>query len=179
MSKVIRILSPVALCAALALCVVAKAPTKTISKTAQKTPVAHLTKAKPVVKTDAEIQSCIEQKLAAAPRLKDQHLTVAVVNGVSTFTGVAKNAGSKGSVSGLAKSCGARSVVNHITVEAAMKTAAHPAANIHNSARITASQRRLMPKPRPEAGGSIVAVFLSLRELEDSSASRVLAVQFA
>ncbi len=73
------------------------------------------------VKTDAEIQACIAEKLAAAPKLKDQGLSASVANGVATFTGMASNGGSKGGVSGIAKSCGAKSVVNNITVKAKEK----------------------------------------------------------
>lgn len=73
-------------------------------------------------KSDSEIQSCIEQKLAAAPKLKDQGFSVAVSSGVATFTGAAKNGGSKGSAGGIAKSCGANRVVNNISVEKMAKT---------------------------------------------------------
>lgn len=72
-------------------------------------------------KSDADIQSCIQQKLAAAPKLKDQGFQVSVSGGVATFTGTAKNGGSKGAVTGIAKSCGAKQVTNNITVQAAAK----------------------------------------------------------
>lgn len=72
-------------------------------------------------KSDADIQSCIQQKLAAAPKLKDQGFQVSVSGGVATFTGTAKNGGSKGAVNGIAKSCGAKQVTNNITVQAAAK----------------------------------------------------------
>ncbi|MBO0722135.1 MAG: BON domain-containing protein [Blastocatellia bacterium] len=75
-------------------------------------------------KSDSDIQSCITEKLAAAPKLKDQGLSAAVSGGVATFTGTAKNAGSKGGVANIAKACGANKVVNNITVESAPKAAA-------------------------------------------------------
>src|SRR5438128_7119127 len=61
---------------------------------------------------DAGIQKCISEKLAAAPSLKSQGFTVSVSGGVATLTGNAKNAGSKGSATMIAKRCGAQSVVN-------------------------------------------------------------------
>ena len=70
-------------------------------------------------KSDSDIQSCISSKLAAAPKLKDQGFSVSVSGGTATFTGTAKNAGSKGGVANIAKSCGAKTVVNNITVESA------------------------------------------------------------
>lgn len=129
MSKVNRIVSAVAIGALLAVSAFAQTPT---TKPAAKTPPPAKTaapKAKAPAKTDAEIQSCIEGKLAAAPKLKDQHFTVAVSNGTATFTGTAKDGGSKGGVVNLAKSCGVKKVVNNITVEKAVKAATtHPAA---------------------------------------------------
>jgi osmotically-inducible protein OsmY len=72
---------------------------------------------------DADIEACIKQKLTAAPKLKSESFTVAVSGGVATFTGATKNAGSKGGVFGIAKSCGAKQIVNNITVEKALKAA--------------------------------------------------------
>ena len=118
MSKAKMIVSALALCAFLG--VSAFAQGGTTKPAAKSTPVA---KAKPAPKTDAEIQTCIDQKLAAAPKLKDQHFTVVVSGGAATFTGVAKDGSSKGGVDGIAKSCGAKTVVNNITVE---KPAAKP-----------------------------------------------------
>jgi osmotically-inducible protein OsmY len=68
-------------------------------------------------KSDSDIRSCIESKLANAPKLKDQSFSVSTSNGVATFTGTTKNSSSKDGVNGIAKSCGAKQVVNHITVE--------------------------------------------------------------
>lgn len=67
-------------------------------------------------KTDAEIQKCITDKLAAAPSLKTQSISASVSNGVATLTGKVKNAGSKGAATNLAKGCGATSVTNNLTI---------------------------------------------------------------
>ena len=69
-------------------------------------------------KSDADIQKCISDKLAASASLKDQGITAAVSNGVATLTGKVKNAGSKGAATNLAKGCGAKSVNNELTVAA-------------------------------------------------------------
>lgn len=126
MSKTKTIISGLALVAAMSLAALAQTPsTKPASKPA--TPAAkHAMPAKKhtAQKTDAEIQSCVEQKLAAAPKLKDQGFSVSVSGGVATFTGAAKNASSKGGVNGIAKACGAKQVVNNITVQAPAKPAA-------------------------------------------------------
>jgi osmotically-inducible protein OsmY len=74
-------------------------------------------------KSDADIQSCIESKLANGSKVKDHGFGVSMSNGVATFTGKAKDSGSKSSVNGIAKSCGAKQVVNHITVEKAATNA--------------------------------------------------------
>lgn len=76
---------------------------------------------KAVPKTDAEIEQCIKDRLAKAPKLKDQGFSVSVSGGVATFTGTAKNSGSKGGVSSIAKACHATKVVNNITVPASTK----------------------------------------------------------
>jgi phage tail sheath gpL-like len=59
--------------------------------------------------TDSEIQQCIAAKLAASPALKDQGFTATVSNGAVTLTGVARNPGSKGNATRIAKKCGATS----------------------------------------------------------------------
>jgi osmotically-inducible protein OsmY len=76
---------------------------------------------KAVPKTDAEIEQCIKDRLEKAPKLKDQGFSVSVSGGVATFTGTAKNSGSKGGVSSIAKACHATKVVNNITVPASTK----------------------------------------------------------
>ncbi|HZS10540.1 MAG TPA: BON domain-containing protein [Blastocatellia bacterium] len=123
MRKVSTIIIGLAMAAVLALGAFAQeAQTKPATKavTPAKPKPARTAKAP---KSDADIQSCIEQKLAAAPKLKDQGFSVTVSGGVATFTGTAKNAGSKGSVGRLAKSCGAKQTVNNITVEAPARPA--------------------------------------------------------
>ena len=67
-------------------------------------------------KDDAGIQKCISDKLAASASLKTQGITAAVSNGTATLTGQAKNAGSKGAATNIARSCGAKSVTNNITI---------------------------------------------------------------
>lgn len=82
-----------------------------------------------VVKTDSEIQQCISERLAASPALKDQGLTSAVSNGVATLSGMARNPGSKGTATRIAKKCGATSVNNNITISPAYKPAKKPASD--------------------------------------------------
>lgn len=67
-------------------------------------------------KDDAGIQKCISDKLAATASLKTQGITAAVSNGTATLTGQAKNAGSKGAATNIAKACGAKNVTNNITI---------------------------------------------------------------
>ncbi len=71
--------------------------------------------------SDADIQKCIQDKLAASAKLKDQGFSVSVSNGEATFTGTARNGGSKGAATRMAKSCGAKKVTNNITVQASTK----------------------------------------------------------
>ena len=64
---------------------------------------------------DADVQKCIVDKLAKSEKLSTQGFSAAVANGEATLTGTAKNAGSKGAATGIAKSCGASKVTNNIT----------------------------------------------------------------
>ena len=73
--------------------------------------------------TDPEIQKCIQDKFASAPSLKDKLPTVSVSGGVATITGEAKNGGTKGGATRIAKSCGAKDVKNDMTVVASSKPA--------------------------------------------------------
>ena len=73
--------------------------------------------------TDPEIQKCIQDKFASAPSLKDKLPTVSVSGGVATITGEAKNGGTKGGATRIAKSCGAKDVKNDMTVAASSKPA--------------------------------------------------------
>ena len=113
MSKAKMIVSAIALCALVGVSAFAQTPATKPAKAAS-TP-----RAKAPVKTDAEIQTCIEQKLAGAPKLKDDHFVVSVSGGSATFTGATRSGSNKGGVDGIAKSCGAHKVVNNITVEKA------------------------------------------------------------
>lgn len=72
-------------------------------------------------KSDSEIQQCIAEKLAASPALKDQGLNAAVNNGAATLTGTARNPGSKGNATRIAKKCGATLVTNNISISPAFK----------------------------------------------------------
>ncbi len=65
--------------------------------------------------SDADVQKCIVDKLAKSEKLSTQGFSAAVANGEATLTGTAKNAGSKGAATGIAKSCGASKVTNNIT----------------------------------------------------------------
>jgi osmotically-inducible protein OsmY len=70
-------------------------------------------------KSDSDIQSCIESKMTSDQKLKNQGFNLSMNNGVATYTGATKNSNSKSGVNSLAKSCGARQVVNNISVEKA------------------------------------------------------------
>lgn len=74
-------------------------------------------------KSDADIQKCITDKFANSEKLKSQGFGATVSNGEATLTGTAKNAGSKGAATGIAKSCGASKVTNNITAPAIPKPA--------------------------------------------------------
>jgi osmotically-inducible protein OsmY len=69
-------------------------------------------------RTDAEIQSCIQGKLAASEKLRVQEFIVTVSNSEATFTGSARNAGSKGAATRIGQSCGAVKILNNITAPA-------------------------------------------------------------
>ena len=66
-------------------------------------------------KGDAEVQKCIADKFANSEKLKSQGFNAAVTGGEATLTGAAKNAGSKGAATKIAKSCGAQKVTNNIS----------------------------------------------------------------
>lgn len=72
--------------------------------------------AKTVPTDDAGIQQCIQERLSKT-KMAGEGFQAAVSGGTATFTGSTKVAGHKGGVSGLAKTCGAKSVVNNITIE--------------------------------------------------------------
>lgn len=71
--------------------------------------------------TDADIQKCIEEKFTNAASMKDKKAGVSVSGGVATITGEAKNGGTKGGATKMAKACGAKEVKNQMTVPAMAK----------------------------------------------------------
>ena len=71
----------------------------------------------PAQKSDAEIQKCILDGMAASASLKEQKLEATVSDGKVTITGAARNPGSKGAATRMAKRCGAKEVKNEATVE--------------------------------------------------------------
>ena len=71
-------------------------------------------------KSDADIQKCIQDKLAST-KLKDDGISVAVSGGEATLTGTTKIAGHKGNATQFAKRCGATKVTNNITVQSTPK----------------------------------------------------------
>lgn len=70
---------------------------------------------------DAAIQKCITDKFAASGSLNTQGFSATVSSGVATLTGTAKDAGSKGAATNIAKKCGARKVTNNISAPAVGK----------------------------------------------------------
>ena len=66
-------------------------------------------------KSDNEIRQCIENRLASSEKLGAQGFTVAVTNREATLSGTARNSGSKGAVTRIARTCGADKVSNLIT----------------------------------------------------------------
>jgi hypothetical protein len=64
--------------------------------------------------SDAEIQACIAEGLKKSPKLSQEGFQVAVAQKVATFTGTAKQPGTKGGVYAIASNCGATRVINNI-----------------------------------------------------------------
>ncbi len=124
MKKIILLLGTLILTSAFALAQSAAPAPVTKPVTKQKPAKAPQTSA--ATKPDTEIQTCITERLAAAPKLKTQGFSAAVTGGVATFSGTASNPGSKGGVSGIAKTCGAKKIVNNITLQAQGKPAPKP-----------------------------------------------------
>ena len=69
-------------------------------------------------RSDTEIQRCIQGKLANSEKLRVQEFNVTVANSEATFTGAARNAGSKGAATRIGQSCGAAKIVNKISAPA-------------------------------------------------------------
>jgi osmotically-inducible protein OsmY len=65
-------------------------------------------------KSDADIQTCINDKFKASTSIKNGN--AAVSSGVATLTGEAASGGAKGGATRSAKACGAKTVTNNITV---------------------------------------------------------------
>ena len=74
-------------------------------------------------KSDGEIRQCIENRLASSEKLGGQGFTVAVANREATLTGTARNSGSKGAVTRIARTCGADKVSNLITAPSPQRSA--------------------------------------------------------
>jgi osmotically-inducible protein OsmY len=70
---------------------------------------------------DGAIQKCITDKFAASGSLNPQGFSATVSSGVATLTGTAKDAGSKGAATNIAKKCGAKKVTNNISAPAVSK----------------------------------------------------------
>jgi osmotically-inducible protein OsmY len=114
MKRTLVWLSSVTLIALLALSTSAQDMKKTSEAKPAKTKLATPT-------ADADIQKCIDDKFANAASLKDKKPSISVSGGVATITGEAKNGGSKGAATKMAKSCGAKEVKNEMTVAASDK----------------------------------------------------------
>lgn len=99
------------------------AQTSAPAKQGEKAAKPAKTKAAAAPKSDADIQKCINDKLAASKTIKGG--TATVTNGVATLTGEASSGGAKGGATRSAKACGAKTVTNNITVAA--KTTTKPA----------------------------------------------------
>lgn len=65
-------------------------------------------------KSDAEIQTCINDKFKASTTIKNG--SAAVSDGAATLTGEASSGGAKGGATRSARACGAKTVTNNITV---------------------------------------------------------------
>lgn len=83
-------------------------------------PVTETTKAvtKTAPRGDSEIEKCIQGRLAGSEKLRDQQFVVRVSNSEATFTGAARNAGSKGAATRIGQTCGATKITNMITAPA-------------------------------------------------------------
>ncbi len=65
-------------------------------------------------KSDAEVQTCINDKFKVSTSIKNGSATVASSN--ATLTGEASSGGAKGGATRSAKACGAKTVTNNIIV---------------------------------------------------------------
>jgi osmotically-inducible protein OsmY len=67
-------------------------------------------------RTDEEIRKCISDKLADSPKLKTLGLSATVTRGEATLKGDGRSGGNKNAAANIAKRCGAKSVVNDISI---------------------------------------------------------------
>jgi osmotically-inducible protein OsmY len=131
MKQIFAAISTLTLFAALSFGVVAQDPVtkgakkagdatkKAAEKTADETKeAAKKTKEAVTQKSDADIGKCITDGLAASAKLKDQGFTATVNNGEATLSGTAKSSGDAKDAEKIAKNCGAKKVINNITVPA-------------------------------------------------------------
>lgn len=65
-------------------------------------------------KSDAEVQTCMNDKFKVSKTIKNGNATVS--SGAATLTGDATSGGAKGGATRSAKACGAKTVTNNITV---------------------------------------------------------------
>jgi osmotically-inducible protein OsmY len=72
-------------------------------------------------KSDAEIQTCINDKFKTSTSIKNGNASVS--SGVASLAGEASSGGAKGGATRSARACGAKSVVNNITVPPKPKAA--------------------------------------------------------
>lgn len=72
-------------------------------------------------KSEAEIQTCINDKFKASTTIKNGSATVS--GNTATLTGEASSGGAKGGATRSAKACGAKTVTNNITVSPKPKKA--------------------------------------------------------
>jgi hypothetical protein len=87
--------------------------------------------ANPPGKTDSEIRQCIEDRLTSSEKLGSQGFSIKVNNQEATLTGTARNSGSKGAVTRIARTCGAVKVTNLITAPSP-KRSARPDSTLQN-----------------------------------------------
>lgn len=73
-------------------------------------------------RTDAEVQTCINDKFKGSTSIKSG--TAQVKDGVATLTGDAASGGAKGGATRSARACGAKTVENHLVTPARVKSKA-------------------------------------------------------
>lgn len=76
-------------------------------------------KRKSAPKSDADIQTCITERIAKSETLKSESITPIVASRAATLNGTASTAKNKNAVVSLAKRCGATRVTSNLEVQAA------------------------------------------------------------